>query len=81
MNKKKLRQMKLSELKRCINNSWCVEKHWDAIIETVLASQHLYFHQAVKIEPINEHGHKALTRLREAIKNLEGISWNNEKSL
>lgn len=73
--------MKISQLKRCINNSWCVEKHWDAIVELVQATEALYYHEDVKIESLTDRGYQALLRLRDSIHNLERITWNNESSL
>lgn len=73
--------MKLTDLKRCIKNSWCVEKHWDAIIELIHAVDHLYYHKDVKLEGLNERGHTAVMKLRDALKNLEDIEWKNETSL
>jgi hypothetical protein len=73
--------MKIAELKPCINNSWCVEKHWDAIVELVQATEQLYYHEEVKIESLTDRGYQALLRLRDAIQKLERITWTNEKSL
>jgi hypothetical protein len=73
--------MKIAELKPCINNSWCVEKHWDAIVELVQATEQLYYHEEVKIESLTDRGYQALLRLRDAIHKLERITWTNEKSL
>jgi lipopolysaccharide biosynthesis protein len=73
--------MKIAELKPCINNSWCVEKHWDAIVELVQATEQLYYHEEVKIESLTDRGYQALLRLRDAIQKMERITWTNEKSL
>ena len=73
--------MKIAELKPCINNSWCIEKHWDAIVELAQATEQLYYHEEVKIEALTDRGYEALLRLREAVKKLERITWTNEKSL
>jgi lipopolysaccharide biosynthesis protein len=73
--------MKIAELKPCINNSWCVEKHWDAIVELVQATEQLYYHEEVKIESLTDRGYQAMLRLRDAIQKMERITWTNEKSL
>jgi hypothetical protein len=73
--------MKLRELKRCIKNSWCVEKHWDAIIEVVLAAHDLYYHDRVHIDAATGSGYEAMMRLRTSLLNLENIEWKNETSL
>ncbi len=31
--------MKIEDLDRCIKNSWCVEKHWEAILKVLLIAK------------------------------------------
>ena len=31
--------MRIEDLPRCIQNSWCIEKHWEAIIKVLLIAK------------------------------------------
>ena len=31
--------MKIEDLPSCLKNSWCVEKHWEAIIKVLLIAK------------------------------------------
>jgi hypothetical protein len=64
--------LKIKDLHLCIKNSWCVEKHWDAIVEALVAAEALYFHQKVYIESSGS-GDKVYERFRDAIKKLSDI--------
>lgn len=64
--------MKIKDLHRCIKNSWCIEKHWDAIVEALLAAEALYLHQKVYIESSGS-GDAVFYRFREALKRLDEI--------
>ena len=73
--------MKIKDLKKCVKNSWCVEKHWDAIIEVISAAHDLYYNDRVHIDAATGSGYAAMMRFRESLLNLEEIEWENERSL
>jgi hypothetical protein len=73
--------MKVKELKRCIRNSWCIEKHWDAIIAVIEAAEKLYYEKSIILDSNSQAGDKAITNLRQALQTLERITWDNEKSI
>lgn len=69
--------MKIDELPDCIKNSWCIEKHWEALIEVAKMAKDVidYFDLSSEVSDYWEgRSHDCVkSNLRKALIKLEAI--------